>query len=53
MQNSYKRTTCRLCDKSELKLAVPISATPIGGAFVSEEHLDKKTTTLPTRYVSM
>ena len=34
----HKRTTCRLCDESRLDLVVPLGASPIGGAFVTEEH---------------
>lgn len=38
----FKRTTCRLCGGNKLELMVPIVATPIGGAFVSKDDLDKK-----------
>ena len=37
--NHYKRMTCRLCDESRLELIVPLGASPIGGAFVTNESL--------------
>ncbi len=34
-----RRTTCRLCDGNRLELVVPITPTPIAGAYVPEDRL--------------
>ena len=36
-----RRTCCRLCDSTALELVVPITATPIAGAFVDEARRDE------------
>lgn len=40
-QNYYKRTTCRLCNGMNLKLVVPITATPVADAYVSKGQLNE------------
>ena len=40
-QNHFKRTTCRLCNGTDLKLVVPITATPVADAYVSKEQLNE------------
>ena len=37
---SYRRTDCRLCGGSNLELALPIAATPIGDHYVKASQLD-------------
>lgn len=40
-QSYYKRTTCRLCNGSDLKLVVPMTTTPIADAYVSKNQLNE------------
>lgn len=42
-----RRTTCRLCDGRDLKVAFRFAATPIGDEFVSKEHLGRVQKTYP------
>lgn len=41
-QMTTQRTNCRLCDSSNLELALPIRPSPIGDAFIKESELNKK-----------
>lgn len=47
VKHHYKRTTCRLCTQGDLKLRVPIPATPLGGAFVTKAELSKEQDVYP------
>lgn len=40
-RDHYKRTTCRLCNGSDLKLVIPITATPIADAYVSKDQVNE------------
>lgn len=41
-EDSYKRDSCRLCNSKNLRLAVSVGSSPIGGNFVKKEQLDIK-----------
>ena len=41
-QNHFKRADCRLCGETNLKLAVPITATPVADAYVSKDRLNEQ-----------
>lgn len=46
-QLHLRRKTCRLCDSSQLELVVPITPTPIAGAFVRSGQLATPQPTFP------
>lgn len=40
-RHHHRRNTCRLCDGTELERVVPITATPVGDAYVPQDRLDE------------
>src|SRR3989442_2070497 len=46
-KHHHKRTTCRLCEGKNLDLKVPIVASPLGGAFVTEARLTERQEVYP------
>ncbi len=40
-----KRTTCRLCDSSQIKLVIPLEEIPLTEKYLNEEELSKSTQT--------
>lgn len=42
-----KRTTCRLCDSSQIKLVIPLEEIPITEKYLSEKELDTPVQTFP------
>ncbi|MBU1199354.1 MAG: class I SAM-dependent methyltransferase [Nanoarchaeota archaeon] len=44
---SFRRDTCRLCGGKNLESVIKFENTPIGDAYVTEEHLDKKQEVFP------
>jgi SAM-dependent methyltransferase len=43
----HRRDTCRLCGARQLEMVLPMTATPVGDAYVSAEHLDNPQQTYP------
>jgi SAM-dependent methyltransferase len=42
MANYHRRTNCRLCDSTALKLAIPMKPSPIGDAFVKDKNSEQE-----------
>lgn len=42
MANYHRRTNCRLCDSTTLKLAIPMKPSPIGDAFVKDKNSEQE-----------
>lgn len=47
MSAMHRRKTCRLCDSADVKLAVPIAASPIADAYIPASKLGKPQPTFP------
>lgn len=47
MKNTYKRTSCRLCDAANPELVVPIKASPIADAYVLAKRLSQPQEVFP------
>lgn len=42
MANFYRRTSCRLCDGSDLELAISMKPSPVGDAFVKDRRSEQE-----------
>lgn len=42
MANYHRRTNCRLCDSTALKLAIPMKPSPIGDYFVKDKNSEQE-----------
>ena len=45
--DAKKRTTCRLCESSQIKLVIPLEEIPLTEKYLDEEELGKAVKTFP------